>query len=326
MEATLKEKLVKAGVSEAALKILEEQELTTEEALQGFTYEKFVTMGIKAGSANILAKMYAPKSAPVSPETTPASSKTTEPGGNPESDKSVASQLGIDMATMTMFMAGSASGMSGSLADLIDPVTLLGAYNPKKPTHLVTRVLKAAFGSKPVIAFKPGTLQVAVEETAAYIRELEEGEAEVEFLTVSGQPVPLYPVGVAPDNLKPENPLYPSETLRGSEERCANTNMAWRGIETEKRQFARIAMGQGEVTFKDLNDRSQFIETLASRTMEELRKRFPKTSIEFDHLKARDELPRLLVEVGERKGRGPAARPFRPREEDRPAKGEGFQV
>lgn len=73
-----KARLEEVGVSEAAVTILLDQELTTTEALAGFTYEDFVAMGIKAGSAKILADNFAtsaiePTSAPESPTAPTAS-------------------------------------------------------------------------------------------------------------------------------------------------------------------------------------------------------------------------------------------------------------
>lgn len=75
MNEELKQKLMQAGVSEAAITILVEQELTTDSDLQGFTYERFVQMGIKAGSAKKLTDLFGPKesalqpAAPTSPQT-----------------------------------------------------------------------------------------------------------------------------------------------------------------------------------------------------------------------------------------------------------------
>lgn len=62
MNEDLRKQLLDAGVSEVAIAILEEEELTTEAALaRGYTYEAFIAMKIKAGSARILADLYAPK-------------------------------------------------------------------------------------------------------------------------------------------------------------------------------------------------------------------------------------------------------------------------
>lgn len=95
MNDELKEKLKGLGVSEAAIQTLEEQELTTEASLSGYTYERFTAMGIKAGSATILAAQYGPAPVPVTASTAPeaGAAAATPPGaplnitvktGNPE--------------------------------------------------------------------------------------------------------------------------------------------------------------------------------------------------------------------------------------------------
>lgn len=91
MESQLQDKLQKAGVSPAAIAILIAEELETEEKLQGFTYDQFIQMKIKAGSAKILASMYAPKADATAPA-------TAAPGGN----ISVIVQSKVALAEMEM--------------------------------------------------------------------------------------------------------------------------------------------------------------------------------------------------------------------------------
>lgn len=69
MDKTLETTLIQAGVSAAALALLEKQELSAEAALKrGFTYEQFRKMGILAGSARVLADLFPPPLAPVAPQ------------------------------------------------------------------------------------------------------------------------------------------------------------------------------------------------------------------------------------------------------------------
>jgi len=58
MNDEFKLKLQGLGVSEAAIAKLEEQELTTEAQLMGMTYDQYLALGIKAGSAKILADAF----------------------------------------------------------------------------------------------------------------------------------------------------------------------------------------------------------------------------------------------------------------------------
>ena len=61
MNEELKKKMQELKVSEAAIAKLDEQELTTEEQLTGMTYEQLLALGIKAGSAKILAENFKAK-------------------------------------------------------------------------------------------------------------------------------------------------------------------------------------------------------------------------------------------------------------------------
>lgn len=71
MDDTNKQLFKDGGVSDEAIQILENQEITSPADIQGMSYNDFVAMGIKAKSAKALEKMATP---PVSvPEVTPAS-------------------------------------------------------------------------------------------------------------------------------------------------------------------------------------------------------------------------------------------------------------
>jgi len=87
-------------------------------------------------------------------------------------------------------------GIKASFDDL-GPEELVPYYNPNK-NNRVTKALQKIFGDKAVIAFKPGTKQVAQEETINYITDLNDNLPEEESIEVEGELVRLYPVGKVP--------------------------------------------------------------------------------------------------------------------------------
>jgi hypothetical protein len=210
-----------------------------------------------------------------------------------DSEEGVANQLGIDQSTLLLMLAG-----GGSLVDMVDPVALISSYNPRKQGHPVTKILKANYQTKKVIAFKHGTKTVAVKEVSEYLRELEQGFPEREFIEVDGLPAPLYPVGMTPDNMVAENPIYIGEPLRGSNETCGRTNRSWSGVPFEVRQFVWLGVNKTqEIRVADVDKAHDIIDHAHEKDMLWWRKRYANTSIMFDQLKPRNQLPTLLVEL-----------------------------
>lgn len=326
MNEDLKNRLVGFGLSEDQISALVGLGVNDDTDMSLVTEADLVGAGVKVIVARKIVQTFRPEApAVVLPPT------TSDTATKPEDDKSVANMLGVDMGTMMLLLAGGGSGGAvGGLVDLVDPITLLSTYNPRKPGHPIARILKAAYGDRRVIAFKPGTATVAVAETAQYLRDLEAGYDELEYLTVDSVPVDLYKVGVIPNDLVPENPLQVDEPLRGFEEKDSYTNMSWKGISQEKRQFARLAIlpdptkkkSEPEVILVSKDDHQDFIERVAKYSMAELKSRYPRTAILFDKLDGLSKLPPLKVELGARRVRVPAARPLTG--EGLPGTGRGF--
>lgn len=289
----LKSKLINGGCQKA-IEPLEAADMLDAELLQEGTVESLVALGLTQGMARKVKKLFPSAEAEEIEETT-----AEEPATKDDSEKSIAKELGLDMGTMMLLMAG-----GGNLADLVDPVTLISSYNPRKPGHPVTRILKTHYGDKHVIAFRHGTKQVAVSQVGNYLRELEEGFPEVEFIEVDGLPAKLYPVGVIPDNLVSENPLVPNAALRGDDEKCSVTGRAYKEVPLEIRQFLRVGLDVGEIRIMgadqilNIDLMNDHIDHAHDWKLLRFRQRYPRTSIKYEELKTQKRLPLLSVELG----------------------------
>ncbi len=290
----LKSKLISGGCQKAIEK-LEEADMLEAELLTESTVESLQKLGLTEGMARKVKKLFPSAEAEEIEEGAAEESDATKD----ESEKGIARTLGLDMESMMFLMAG-----GGSLVDFIDPVTLINVYNPRKPGHPATRILKAHYGDKHIIAFRHGTKQVAATEVANYLRELEEGYPEVEFIEVDDLPAKLYPIGVIPDNLVSENPLVIGAALRGDDEKCSVTGREYKEVSLEIRQFMRIGLEVGEIKVMG-TDQTYSIDLMNDHidhahdwNLLRFRKRYPRTSIKFEELKTQKRLPLLSVELG----------------------------
>ena len=126
---------------------------------------------------------------------------------------------------------------------------LMPLYNPNKD-NAIYRTLVKKYGNKKVVAFKPDSNVVAVEETINYIVDLNDGYPEEESIEVDGELVRLYPVGVLPNQEVEEDPLFPGCPLKRG--RSLNNRVNWTGVNIESRQFFRLLLNSKEI---DPNDR-----------------------------------------------------------------------
>ena len=188
----------------------------------------------------------------------------------------------------------------------IDPVELIPRYNPHKKSSTITGILKEKLKDQAVIAFKPGTKDVAVEETVNYISDLQQGLEELDKLEVDGELVRLYPVGVVPDESVSEDPLFPGQALR--RERSTVNRVNWTELSLAERQFCRLILEADEI---DPNDKLAVRELLklASDGIKTLKEVYPEVGLEFRERKEDGDLPRLKIKVSEIKN-GSSNDPF----------------
>ncbi|MFH1364677.1 MAG: hypothetical protein ABIH52_03385 [Candidatus Aenigmatarchaeota archaeon] len=213
-----------------------------------------------------------------------------EPAAEDTEEKSFLDKLGLgDKSDQLMLWL---AGGGGSLADLINPIELISHYRPNEPRNPVTQIMKKAFGNKPVIAFKPGTAEVAVAETKQYITELDQGHDEKDAIMVDGTKVRLMPVGVLPFNYVDACPLH-GESLRSGV--CDQTDTDFNGVDTRTRQLIAVISHRNEAP-NDLQGLMTFIDT-AKKGFDALAAIFKNAAMDFAELSAADNLPKLKVQL-----------------------------
>jgi len=184
---------------------------------------------------------------------------------------------------------------------------LLQSYNPAQKDSPINRTLKKRFGERAIIAFKPESRDVAIDETINYISDLEDGFPDEEFVEVDGVPVKLYPINKVPNQVIEEDPLFPNKPLKRG--RSIINRLDWNGVSLETRQFFRILIDNNLLDLQVL-DRVTIRNIISGpkASLEELRKTYPEAAIMFAELKKRDQLPKLkltLDDVNDNKAQNP---------------------
>lgn len=167
---------------------------------------------------------------------------------------------------------------------------LIPLYKPNK-NNRITEVLKKKFGNRNIIAFKPDSSEIAVEETVNYLVDLEQGYPEEDAIEVEGELVKLYPIGVIPNQTVDEDPLYEGIPLK--RDRSTVNRINWNKIPLETRQFFRILVGRRDVKPDDRLNLNQII----FKKLEELKTLFPEAYMEFRELKKNGDLPKLQISM-----------------------------
>jgi len=183
-------------------------------------------------------------------------------------------------------------GLETHVEDL-DIEQILPFYNPKKRNRiheLIRDRYESEFG--PVIAFKPNSEKIAVEETLDYIADLESGLPAEESIEVDGELVRLYKVGEVPNEKVDEDPLFPDCPLRKG--RSTHNRVNWTDISIEVRQFFRILHEYSEDI--DPNNRLE-LRKVVRLPLDELREIFPEIYLIYKELKADNKLPSLKMSL-----------------------------
>jgi hypothetical protein len=167
---------------------------------------------------------------------------------------------------------------------------LIPLYKPNK-NNRITEALRKKFGSDPIIAFKPDSSEVAVEETINYLADLEQGFDKEETVDVDGELVRLYPLGVIPNQQVDEDPLFVGVPLK--RDRSTINRVNWDGINLETRQFFRLLMAKKDI---DPNNRIALSQILG-KTFQELKDIFPETYLFLKECKANGSLPTLKMSL-----------------------------
>jgi len=178
---------------------------------------------------------------------------------------------------------------------------LLPYYKPNKKNRIYETLIKK-FGDKAIIAFKPDTIEVAVNETLDYITDIENGLPEEDSIEVNGELVKLYPIGKIPNQIVEEDPLFEGQPLKRG--RSIVNRFNWNGIDFTIRQFARILVNRQDI---DPNDRLKIRSIFntnssihgSSLEQEALKGIFPEAYMQYKELKRKGDLPQLVLSLDE---------------------------
>lgn len=169
---------------------------------------------------------------------------------------------------------------------------LLPHYKPNKKNRVYETLLKK-FGDKAIVAFKPDSTEVAVNETLDYIADVEAGLPEEDTIDVDGELVKLYPIGKIPNQVVDEDPMFEGQPLKRGRSMINRFN--WSVVKLEYRQLFRILVDRNDV---DPNDRVN-VANLIKKTISELKELFPEAYMTYKDLKAKGDLPKLVLSLDE---------------------------
>lgn len=169
---------------------------------------------------------------------------------------------------------------------------LLPHYKPNKKNRIYETLLKK-FGDKEIIAFKPDTTEVAVNESLDYIADLESGLPEEDAIEVDGELVKLYPIGKIPNQVVDEDPMFSGQPLKRN--RSMVNRLNWSLVKTETRQLFRILVSRRDI---NPNDRMT-VTQLIGKSITELKELFPEAYMQFKELKTKGDLPKLVLSLDE---------------------------
>ena len=189
-------------------------------------------------------------------------------------------------------------GIKTRFADL-GPEELIPYYKPTKQNR-ISKALKDMFNDRKVIAFKPDSKKVAVEETINYITDVNDGLPEEDAIEVDGELVRLYAIGQVPNKVIEEDPLFEGQPLKRG--RSVVNRVNWSTISKEKRQFVRILVNEDEINPNDRMHVRQLVQDL-TRTMDSIKGLYPESYMLFKELQKQDDLPKLQLSLDEVNGK-----------------------
>lgn len=186
-----------------------------------------------------------------------------------------------------------ALGFKTKLEDA-DTAALLNLYMPDRPNDPVSLALKKRFASAAIIAFHPDG-KVAVPETMEYVAGLEQGYPPAESIMVGGKLAKLWPVGVKPNVMVEEDPLYHDTPLRNG---CSTVNFRnWSKVSLRCRQLCRVILDRGDIN-PDNKDATLRLLERAQSGYDALMDAYPEAELELRELEAKGNLPKLMVPLG----------------------------
>ena len=186
--------------------------------------------------------------------------------------------------------------LSATRVDSMSVKGLLEHYDPREPTNKVgTRLVKISKGKRCIVFTPDG--KVDVEASEVLVNEVRDGFPErPNYTSGTGAPRKLYRVGERPGQYANENPCYPGRMLR-PDGTCDQTNRSWNGVSTTVRQIIYLAITDThELKIDQVNDAHGVLDLAVADGAEgKLRHRYPQTSVLFDELQGKDDLPSLKI-------------------------------
>jgi hypothetical protein len=184
---------------------------------------------------------------------------------------------------------------------------LLRLYDPKMAHDPVTVELRKRYGESPAIVFEPESERLDVEATIEYLTGLEQGlpPSEDGRIVVDGKLIELQAVGVVPDAMLEEDPLYPGRALAHGRSRA--NYAVWSEIPLVVRQFFRILLEQGQIDpeerkevfglLSDVRDALRKEGQTGQHAIDRLAEVYKESELEFRNRKKDGTLPLLQVKM-----------------------------
>ena len=253
MDSILKERLLVSGVSQAAIAVLEDEELVTEAALRGMTEQGYLKLGIKTGSREALLRCFGPETkSKVASVIESDDEDETEPMA-PAEFTAAAAQYGMDPNMAGMMMMGLLSdrtGMALDMSGMVSVPAIVAEYTPKHRNfpYLVMGQLQASLNDVPIVVINEDGSVNAV-ETTKYIMSLQEGFPPADdnvYYDESGTPYELIKVGVDAQSIYDSDPVDSSRPLNKSG--MGIGNIRWNGVPLDVRQVVYFATQSGELS------------------------------------------------------------------------------
>tara|TARA_Y100000034_G_scaffold104648_1_gene131361 strand:- start:17521 stop:18504 length:984 start_codon:yes stop_codon:yes gene_type:complete len=170
---------------------------------------------------------------------------------------------------------------------------LVNAYDPTEPDSPVAERLSKISRGESFLVYSQGR-EVDVVSTLSLLKEVKQGYAGRDKITVNGSLKKVYSIGYLPENYADENPLYPGRPLR-PDGTCDQTNRSWEGVELKLRQLARIAVDRGDIKVSRESSHDVLDLLVGIDAIKAFSTRYADAVIAFDELSEQDKLPRLRI-------------------------------
>lgn len=175
---------------------------------------------------------------------------------------------------------------------------LLESYDPAQADNRIARELEKRSKGKRFLVFKKNC-SVDIPSSVILYEELRKGFSEREWFEAGGTLCKIYKVGVGPQELFDENPLYPGEPLR-LDRTCEHTQRKWDEVPLAVRQVLYLALTDSkELTIEKAADAHYVLDQVKGKNAAEsekwVKERYPHAFSAYAEKKERNLLPTLKI-------------------------------